>query len=82
MNKIQVLIDAGEIDTTDLSPEGIIKAIKEIDKKNEEIQFLRNYMARTMGFAATLERILDSDINEFDRAKLLRQLVSEMRKQQ
>ena len=71
MSNVQIILDASLFD--DLSPEGIVKAVKSIDVLKEQNQRLA---AQVVSYVGRMEYILNIDSDIFSKIKELRDLLS------
>jgi hypothetical protein len=74
MSNVQIILDASLFD--DLSPEGIVKAVKSIDVLKEQNQRLA---AQVVSYVGRMEYILNIDSDIFSKIKELRDLLSIMK---
>lgn len=83
MSKIQVLIDMGEVELSgsELSPEGILKAVSEIDSTRKENDRLKKENSILKGDIVSLgeaiEKVLDGDYGLMNKFRDLRQIARE-----
>lgn len=84
MSKVQVLIDLGTIElgeSADLSPEGVLKAIGEIDSMREANSQLAQQNSalknQIIELANSIEVVLNSDTDVMSKFSGLRQIVRE-----
>jgi peptidoglycan hydrolase CwlO-like protein len=74
MSNVKIIVDASLFD--DLSPEGIVKAVKSIDVLKEQNQRLA---AQIVSYTNRIEYILNVDSDMFNKIKQLRDLLSVMK---